>query len=189
MGKYRRAGRPRAKPAGEAVPPDLHGHPGRAGDFRSRGGFGNTTQGVVRQQRRKFRAAQEQRLSIQIVPAAIYPYPASSGPPCDAAGDISKRTRREPTRTLNVAAMTSLPGISDLVHPDMFHSIPFLGALGVVEAIRGAHQIPRDAPDALESHAFTDNGDAVPLSQRQALIHIHHAVLLLARPPGSARQS
>ena len=75
MGKYRRAGRPRAKPAGKSVLPNLHGHSGRVGDFWSRSGFGNTLQRIVRQQRRKFRTAQEQRLSTQIVPAAVYPYP------------------------------------------------------------------------------------------------------------------
>ena len=36
----------------------------------------------------------------------------------------------------------------------MLHAVMFLSALGVVEAVERAHQIARDAADALKVHLF-----------------------------------
>ena len=66
----------------------------------------------------------------------------------------------------------------------MLYAIPKFRFFGIVEAIHRAHQVARDAPDALELHAFANVNFPVPLNAGKVRYYFRHCSVswLLIRP-------
>lgn len=56
----------------------------------------------------------------------------------------------------------------------MFHAVALFRALGIVEAIRGAHKVARDASDALEPYSFAYVNFSIPLRPGMVRYYFRH---------------
>ena len=66
----------------------------------------------------------------------------------------------------------------------MRHAVADFGAFGVVEPIHRTDEVARDAPDALELHAFANVNFPVPLNAGKVRYYFRHCSVswLLIRP-------